>query len=183
MKCDNCPWPEITECYGINMPEYNFEKNELEKIIKEAFKSFEKEDYYLVVHKINEVAIVAGFYFHIRQLVQKYYPELNVDIEYDKNGDSRKRYGNEHYARPDLIIHKRRCNKYNILYMEFKKIDNDRRIIDYKKLEEFTKKTSDREDAYQYRYGMFIEIEENGFDIIWYIDGEQNGHLKLNRNQ
>ena len=140
MKCDNCPWPEITECYGINMPEYNFEKNELEKIIKEAFKSFEKEDYYLVVHKINEVAIVAGFYFHIRQLVQKYYPELNVDIEYDKNGDSRKRYGNEHYARPDLIIHKRGCNKYNILYMEFKKIDNDRRIIDYKKLEEFTKK-------------------------------------------
>lgn len=140
MKCDNCPWPEITECYGINMPEYNFEKNELEKIIKEAFKSFEKEDYYLVVHKINEVAIVAGFYFHIRQLVQKYYPELNVDIEYDKNGDSRKRYGNEHYARPDLIIHKRGCNKYNILYMEFKKIDNDRRIIDYKKLEEFKKK-------------------------------------------
>ena len=67
--------------------------------------------------------------------------------------------------------------------MEFKKIDNDRRINDYKKLEEFTKKTSDREDAYQYRYGMFIEIEENGFDIIWYIDGEQNGYLKLNRNQ
>lgn len=190
MKCDNCPWSEINECYGKDVPEYKFKKDELEEIVKEAFKNFVNEDYYLVIHELNEIAIVAGFYFHIRRLIQIKYPELNVDIEYDKSGNNRKRYDNGHCARPDLIIHKRGCSKYNVLFMEFKKRGNQsRRITDYIKLKEFTKQKNskiknkvERYD-YQYQYGMFIEIDDKGFDITWYIDGNQESHLILNKNE
>lgn len=189
MKCLNCPWSEEVECHGKDEPEYNFEKDKIEKIVEDAFEAFVKEDYYLVTHEINEVAIVAGFYFHIRQLIQQSYPKLNVDIEYDKNVDTRKKYGDEYYARPDLIIHKRGCNKYNVLYMEFKKRNNGRRDVDFKKLEEFTKKQEQSikirngKFAYRYRYGMFIEIEENGFNITWYINGKKENSLRLSRER
>lgn len=55
----------------------------------------------------------------------KEYTEYNIDPEYNRNGESCKFFARENNperskAIPDIIIHKRGCNKYNFAYFEFK---------------------------------------------------------------
>jgi hypothetical protein len=126
-----------------------------------------ENDKYLLEVKANEVCISSRFYAYFEQLFRKKYANLNIDPEYNRNGETSKYYEEynnkkEHrYAKPDMIIHKRNCNFHNKVYIEFKPYWNDDTSQDYKKLSAFTSPYGifiykGISYSYKYEYGVSI---------------------------
>lgn len=94
---------------------------------------------------------------------------LNLDMEYNKNRVNPKRTPRRPKGvQPDLIIHKRGNNDANNLVVEIKGWWNDEpRSIDRIKLEDFTH----QEGEYRYGLGVFLDINKQGCQTIYYIDG------------
>lgn len=109
---------------------------------------------------------------------QDFYCDLNIDVEYNKNGYDPKEYyaitGEDVYkARPDLIIHKRGCNSHNLLYIEFKHNKNHSNLSrDFEKIKAFTSKVAyDKKKEYHYKYGLAILLYHKKVEMIWFQDG------------
>ena len=94
--------------------------------------------------------------------------DLQLDIEYNKNGLNPKRTPRRpNGVRPDLIIHSRSNNDANTLIVEIKGWWNDEtREVDRIKLEDFTH----QEGEYKYGLGVFLELERNGCEPQYYRD-------------
>ena len=167
-KCDNCPLT-LDCCPNVLSRDNVLSKKHLDNLIKESLNDLYLNDYYLIKHKIHEVAIVVQFLYYFKKKIKDYCSFYDVDMEYSKNGDDPKvifkRGKKRTDARPDMIVHKRGCNKSNLIYIEFKGYWNNKYKEDYKKIMAFTNsnhivKYNERIISYKYRHGLFIKFHK-----------------------
>ena len=132
-------------------------------------------------HDLNERTISHKF----AEALQDQFPGWHVDCEYNRNHDLAKildipvtqqttsvydTKGRTVY--PDIIIHCRGSNKYNLLVIEIKKSMNpDGGILDRQKLEAFLRK------PYRYKHGLFIKIpvtsgDLSNWDLEWFPESQ-----------
>lgn len=92
----------------------------------------------------------------------------DFDMEYNKNGLNPKRtLRRQNGARPDLIIHKRNSNEFNILTVELKGWwNNYPRENDIIKLEDFV----NQEGEYKYGLGAFLDLKQNSCEPEYFKD-------------
>ncbi|MFT3952356.1 MAG: hypothetical protein QM689_10515 [Oscillospiraceae bacterium] len=182
VKCFNCPQNDSAfKCVGdfsCNSIDTQDVVHVVRTQIIASLKWVYKNHYDLITREINEVCIVSYFWhYFIKRFLTKH-PMLNIDMEYNKNGESAKRYGmGEQYARPDIIIHKRNCNKWNTVIFEFKSQWNqDGPEVDYQKLKNFTCITADINEPWIYAYKCGVSVLFGKEEIIlkWFHDGHQD---------
>lgn len=168
--------------------------------IKKSLHTLHEEDNHILKHNGSERSIAHCLAYHLSELFDDY----KVDCEYNlniENGHGKKtielleeklkkcdknlthRYcriigGKKFYSVsvfPDIIIHQRGTNDYNLLAIEIKKstsrIPHD---YDYCKLAHYTNSTT----AWKYKHGCFIKIHTNltsgyKFEVVFFEDGEE----------
>lgn len=183
IKCSNCPRNDGT-CIG-EQQECTVSKEELTEQIVETLKSLYSNEKELIEVAVNEICISAYFWHYFKDKYQQIYHNMNIDLEYDRNNKNPKYYLSDDLqlkkAKPDMLIHKRKCNKHNFAYFELKK--NTREIShDYEKLRAFTSDNlvDGREMwryVYKYRYGLSIllDLENDKVVIKWFEKGDYAG--------
>lgn len=185
-RCDNCPYPKESCIGGELICEVS--KGELREHILVTLEELYKKDIELFKAKANEVCIAAHFWYYFKQNYELEYKNLDMDTEYNRNGLNPKYYWdltgeNLEYAKPDMLIHKRKCNNNNFAYFEFKTNQKDMQT-DFKKLKAFTKtqemNTSKRKYLYAYKYGISIFLNERIVRIVWFEDGNEKEKEEYN---
>lgn len=180
-RCNNCPFT-LDHCPNHLISHKVISKNSLDNLIKESLKDLYLNDIYLIKHKVYEVSIVVQFLSYFKKRMKDYCSFYDIDMEYSKNGDNPKLIfktdKGKANARPDLIVHKRGCNKSNLIYMEFKGYWNDEYENDYKKIKAFTNPNhiindNERVVSYKYSHGLFIKLYENFVELTWFSNGKQ----------
>ena len=156
---------------------------ELYHIISNSFKMLYELDDYLIdnspynknstvntnseiggLHHVGERAIVFRFAYYLqKQLEESTYSDYIVDCEYNRNGEKAKILNEERQkgVYPDIIIHKRNSNDFNLLVIEFKTYWNDNIEDDVKKINQLI----DSSGVYRYKYGMSVIIKEDHAQI------------------
>ncbi len=155
----------------MNFEEYGFTEEQIETELKqyivESLRQLYKEDYSLIERAGSERGIVANFsrYLSITFKENNFFNDLHIDVEYNRNGDKPKAFGNsKNPVIPDLIIHKREFNDNNLLIMEFKAYwnnNNEDMKKDFEKIKAFMSK----DDQFIYEFGMHIELLKDKFII------------------
>ena len=123
-KCRNCPYPDSL-CTSLRMKVCDVDMEELKKQINTVLDILYTNDYYLIEQKVNEVCLSTHFWHYFKLNFTTKYPGYNIDPEYNRNGEKCKYFekdtdSNYYSAKPDMIIHRRGCNRYNFAYFEFK---------------------------------------------------------------
>lgn len=118
------------------------------------------------------VAFRFGHYF------QEFCPlndNITIDMEYNRHIYDQKlmKYsnGDEKGIIPDLIVHERRCDRNNLLVVEFKGWWCKTRTQDRKKLKYLT----DPNEAYRYKRGMLIIFEKERDESLQNIEVYHKG--------
>lgn len=124
-------------------------ENDMHLIMNRAVNSCGKDE----KHHVGERAIVFRFAHYLQNLMDENggFGEYHLDCEYNRNGSECKAlpsFPNGTY--PDVIIHKRGSNEYNLLVIEFKTYWNCDISNDKKKLFEFT----DPNGRYKFKKGI-----------------------------
>lgn len=166
--------------------EISFEQ--IQELVNYALESFYTNDAILLDYKTEDTAVSERcMVFHIgRYMIEKMksFPcliEANLDCEYNRNFSHPKGMYKATREKtkdviPDLIIHKRKSNRDNLLIIEFKKGKPSKALKqgDIEKLEYFT----DAEKEYKYKFGLYIELyKSNSAKIEVYQSGKVIGHL------
>lgn len=185
-QCKNCPNPD-SHCLYPSITECNITEEELKNQIYETLNILYSSDYYLIEKCVNEVCISSYFWYYFKSKFSKEYTEYNIDPEYNRNGESCKFFAIENdpersKAIPDIIIHKRGCNKYNFAYFEFKahwNKDKSGKDNDIKKLKAFTSSQNmfifeKKEFSYHFTHGIYIQLSSEYAELTWYADGKKN---------
>ena len=180
-KCDNCPNPIPRES-NCQIQEFaQFELKELQADLIEAIKVFYQNDKELLERKVNEVCITSHIFHYFASAFSKKYCDYNIDPEYNRNGEETKRYNindnRYNYARPDLILHKRGCNRHNLLYIEFKTNKKSYSQQDKEKIIRFVSNEGIEESGrrikpYRYKYGVSVLLNINEVSMLWYCNGQ-----------
>jgi hypothetical protein len=131
----------------------------------------------LIYENDNDLFDRANFEITISAKLAQYlfieFKEFDVDCEYDKHINNKKRVENlDSNIRPDIIIHKRGKDDNNLVYIEVKKEQNKtNRNKDLKKIIEMTK----LDGEYRYKLGIFIDFHKNKDRTIvkYFINGEE----------
>ena len=138
----------------------NTKSQEFNNLISEALTMLYRNDKYLIDHHANERAIVFRFGIYFQVLLNKYetYKDYNLDIEYNRNLDDPKRTPNhKNGIYPDLILHKRGNNNFNLLVIEFKcHWNNQGQEKDKSKIGELMSPNG----IYNYKEGYTIRLEK-----------------------
>ncbi len=125
-------------------------------LVASALEQLYADDYDLIEREINERSIVSRFGRYLESLLQpSEYGTLDLDVEYNRNGQGPKRtkkFINGVY--PDLILHERGTNRRNILVIEFKTPWNQGDGEDVQKLQELT----DESQVYGYDLGLAVVL-------------------------
>lgn len=181
-KCKNCPYPQRMECVGECIEKCTITKEDLEEQIREIISELYENDYYLIQNEVNEVCIVANFWRYFFNKFQNQYDNLDMDMEYNRNGKWAKYYGMTEegrrlYAKPDMIIHKRGCNYHNFLCIEFKGYWNAEDENDDKKLRAFTNQDilldyDGKRYSYRYTYGIRLRLYDDRVEFKWFEKGQ-----------
>ncbi len=151
---------------------YTFQ--EVENKVKPALNEFLRNDIQLLEIAAHEQAMT----HRIASYLQKYFPDWQVDCEYNKIVTEKKELNGKE-IRPDIIIHRRMSNisDDNLLCVEAKKIDKP--IDDaQRKLHGLT----DLNGTYKYRFGLLLIIGlDTPFSVTghWYHDGELERPFEL----
>lgn len=166
---------------------FNKEDFELENAIIKAFEKLYLNDHYLIdntfllsssdndrneKHYVGERAIVFRFAHYLQSLLEssERYSAYVVDCEYNRNKWDEK--STEHFPNgtfPDIIVHRRGTNKYNLLILEFKTYwnrDNKRDIV---KIKDFISSTGE----YHFKYGLAVTLEKERPDIFRVKENEE----------
>ena len=178
-KCDNCPQskPDLKICQAEI---HSFEREEIQMDLLSAIKEFYKKDFDLLLRDVNEVCITCHIFHYFSMLHAEKYKGYNIDPEYNRNGFGSKYYYGDncgcHYAKPDLIIHKRNCNKYNLLYVEFKTLCLEHVTHDQNKIlrfisNEFGVENKHPVKPYRFKYGVSVLLCTDKVDFLWYKNG------------
>lgn len=111
-----------------------------------------------------------GLYFNekIKSLNWLSELDLNLDLEYGKNGNNSKLIVSRNYGvQPDLILHRRGNNDENYLIIEFKGWWNkENRQKDRDKIKDLV----NQNEEYRYGLGLLVELNENDFFMETIID-------------
>lgn len=170
-KCRNCPRKYVNIDFCPQIEVFNCDYTYLENDLLEAIKEFYKNDIELISRSVHELCITGHIFHYFSSKFAEKYSQYNMDPEYNRNGNDPKRYVEDKYARPDMIIHKRNCNKYNLLYIEFKVNGYSYDQHDTLKIKEFV---SDREHSYNYKYGVSVILGLRDVKMLWYKNGEND---------
>lgn len=137
---------------------------DIKEKLKEAIFELYRNDYLLINNKCCERSIVFRLGLYLANSLAAY--GLDVDCEYNKNGEKPKSLSNKRFNYPDIIVHKRGSNEDNVLIAEVK-TPRDTRLKDFYndtvKLKGFT-----QEVAYLYRWGVHIYIAATTCSLVWY---------------
>lgn len=101
------------------------------------------------------------------------FKEYDVDCEYNKhiNQGKRSKKLNKN-IRPDILIHRRGSDEYNLVYIEIKTDHNiESRTLDYDKI----KSTTKQKGEYGYSVGLFIDFnrDKEKLNIKYFKDGKE----------
>lgn len=138
------------------------EAGEVKERLDQALAMVIKHDRYLLENNLAERCIAGRLAMYLQQA----FPELNVDVEYNRHGITPKMlelpencadYRNEDgeaFVVPDVIVHRRGPGGPNILVLEMKKSSNPNRrgIRDYERVRSFR-------EQLQYEFGALIMCE------------------------
>lgn len=161
-------------CSIINTSQDNI-KEKLDSCISKALYDLYKYDSYLVSSANGHVA-ERSIMFRLGVYLDKYLCEDDIlksydfDAEYNKNEGDLKRMNNyPNGVQPDLIIHKRGSNEYNLLVIECKGHWSTRNSIsdDNNKLRGYLK------SPYYYRFALQLIFGKKQPELIW-IDKEKS---------
>lgn len=177
--CPNCPQCAQTgECVGSEGKNYiDFEvlKTQIMKVLATLY----DQDIDLIERQVNERSITAKFARHYENLYGADYPRYHFDVEYQRNGVKSKYYSVDKYACPDFIVHRRNCNKHNLIMIEFKPhwATEQSHANDIEKLKAFTspEKLFDKGGkpwCYNYIYGVHIILCQSRAPISFFRNGE-----------
>ena len=149
---------------------------EFKQILKNALISLYAKDYILIQRGGMEQACVARLYFYMQKSIDKSnaLKQYYLDCEYNKNGERSKRYmdddtGKHLIARPDIILHERGTNNYNIVIVEFKGWWNKSEYNDIRKLEAFT----DQKGRYRYMLGIYVKLNKENWKLRYFEDKKE----------
>jgi hypothetical protein len=134
-----------------------------------------------LIDSAQERASVARIYWRMQNLIdndEKYskFRDYNLDCEYYRReearpGTDRKNYINskeeEHYARPDIILHERGDNTGNLLVIEFKSQSSGTDKKDVEKLKALTS------SQYNYKLGLAIELNVPKAEYRYFQNGSE----------
>lgn len=146
-------------------------KRLIEKYLSNALDKLVKEDAYLLQIDINERSLS----HRVATYLEIYFPEWNVDCEYNRNHDDIKRIGikrckvysddtQAYTVFPDVIVHKRGTNE-NLLAIEMKKTSSrETDCYDFAKLKAYKNQLG-------YQFTAFVRVgtggEEGAYEIKW----------------
>lgn len=146
------------------------QREEIEKIVKEALESLKEHDSYLFEVNANERSLTHKLAEYLQIRISK---DWNVDCEYNRNQGNVKKiieklmrisgepksYDTEaKTVFPDIIVHKRGSNEHNLLVIEVKKSSSgdSKGLSDKEKLKVFC------EPPFKYKYAVFIRLIVHG---------------------
>lgn len=130
----------------------------LKKNIQSAVELVYRVDSYLIEKEAHEQTISSRFALHLQHL----FPEWNVDVEYNRQGESTDSKTDEtgHKRRPDVVIHKRGPAGPNLAIFLIKcEWNTQDRQADERVL-------SGLKSKHRYEYAFLGEIKRNGFEIV-----------------
>ncbi len=124
--------------------------------VRQAVQQLLWRDRYLLQHDIREEAVS----HHLAVYLEHLFPTFDVDCEYDKSGEGRKRSSTTgRDIRPDIIVHRRGLNDHNLLVIEVKK----KPCID----EADSSKVKDCMHEYGYSWAICISLEADWARLEW----------------
>ncbi len=128
--------------------------SELHAKVEMALRKFFHKDRDLLCRDANERSIT----HKIAEYLQRQFDGLKVDGEYNRHGELPKKDDCNQIVIPDIIVHKRGCDRSNALVVEVKKsnVTDASRDEDKRRLCAFTKPKP--EGKYGYRFGLFLEF-------------------------
>jgi hypothetical protein len=122
----------------------------LKNIVRESIEALMDNDLDLISVGAHEQAI-----FHrLAVYLEHRAPEFHVDCEYNRREGDRKRIGNNELIRPDVLIHERMVQSFNVLAVEGKANANPDTPQDMRKL----RALAQQHGGFDYRLGVFIRI-------------------------
>ena len=143
---------------------------ELKRLIDHSINLLYENDYYLIQNKVHERTIVFRFGLHFYKLLQETnnYSGYDLDSEYNKNrGECKKTVNFPKGTYPDMILHKRGTNDFNIMIIEFKTYLGRNINRDIAKLKDFTHPYQ----GYNYKLGVFIRFLKDTYEYVYINDG------------
>jgi len=125
--------------------------------VKDALKTLYQRDYDLIKNDINEQSISYRLAIYLEMQFSEW--KYNIDCEYNRNKEDIKENNDAKPFKPDIVIHERKENDNNLLCIEIKK-NNDSDDDKIKVINAIENKD------YGYKFGMFINIQDNGYDVF-----------------
>ena len=123
---------------------------------------------------LSERSIVFRFSHYLLNMLENdsRFASYDLDCDYNRNGvETKKLPSFPNGTFPDVIIHKRGSNDYNLAIFEFKTYWNRDQSNDREKLREFTA----RDGSYHFQLGLaiLIEKERSNVRISEFTNGKQ----------
>ena len=134
-----------------------------------------RNDSSLIENKCCERSIVFRLGLYLAEYLRG--RGLDVDCEYNKEGENPKSLPQQKHNFPDLIVHKRACSESNLLIVEVKTFNNSKTKgleQDRGKLIGFT-----QDERYRYKWGVHVYIAPTICYLVWYQQGEVRHYFKL----
>ncbi len=177
--CPNCPQNAQTgNCVGLDDKRI-IALDDLKAQIKHVLSILYERDYDLLERQVDERSISHKFAHYYEVDFADQYAKHDFDAEYQRNGIVPKYYSYIKYAIPDFIIHRRNCNKHNLVMFEFKPFWSKSKCHrnDINKLRAFTSNEElfikdGKPWYYSYSYGIHIILRCDVASIAFYKHGE-----------
>lgn len=145
----------------------------LKALLFESVAKLYANDYYLIARGGMENACQARVMYYMQDILFNdprfiIWRNYNVDCEYNKNIHGMKELPcAEKYVRPDLLLHIRDTNDYNLLVVEFKLAGNVS-AHDMNKLKDLT----NCDLQYRYLLGVAVKLSTHGATYTFIANGE-----------
>ena len=127
-----------------------------------------ENDLELLENSLHEDTVGA----QLKTYLDVYFPAHHVDCNYNRHITDHKRGIDNKLFRPDIVVHQRLTDKYNLIYFELKTEKNkEDRQDDINKILYAT----NPEGKFKYDLGVFIDFTVNKENIIirYFVDGEE----------
>lgn len=150
----------------------------VKNIIESSLKKLVLNDKHLLRNKVKEECLNHKLANYIEYNVKNINLNINydIDVEYNKNLDLVKKItnseGEEIAIRPDILVHKRDCNSYNLIAIEAKKRYSTKHDIE--KIENLLK------PPYNYSFGFIISyLPKSEYMRIKYYKKSDNNNFYM----
>ena len=156
---------------------------DIKKLVNASLEKFYKNDRDLIeIDNEGDMISEQCMVFHIGSYMKNKMNTLakfqwaDLDCEYNRNMDDPKMMCSGRRIIPDLVIHRRRSNRNNLLVIEFKKENAE--SCDKKKDRNKLMYLTNQAKEYKYNFGLFIELDSHEV----YVEVYQEGNLQTKLN-